>query len=208
VAKASAVPDMLETEILEGKAPSMAAAVREAAGGLLCYAPIARRDDYESVISHLVRRFDENTGSENFLRNQFTLRSGSPEWDAERQRFEAWVSALHGRASPPDWHRTREPRSTSPPTPPERSSPTSGTPTSRSLPTGSGSVVSLPRPTCRCVPLRRVLLQVGDGVTEEEATLALAAGHAPGVEVVPSANRPIPGADGLHDDQLWPCRPS
>lgn len=95
VAEARLVPSMIEPEMLEGMAPSMAEAVRDAAGGLLYYAPIARRDDYESVISYLVRRFDENTGPDNFLRNQFTLRSGSPEWEVERRRFEASVSARH-----------------------------------------------------------------------------------------------------------------
>ena len=87
--------DMVEMEMLEGMAPSMAAAVRGEAGDLLLYAPIARRDDTESAIAYLVRRFDENTGPDNFLRHQFSLRLGSPAWTAERDRFRASVAARH-----------------------------------------------------------------------------------------------------------------
>jgi RHH-type proline utilization regulon transcriptional repressor/proline dehydrogenase/delta 1-pyrroline-5-carboxylate dehydrogenase len=89
------VAGMIEMEMLEGMAPSLAAAVREEAGNLLLYAPIARRQDSESVIAYLVRRFDENTGPDNFLRNQFSLHVGSPTWAAERDRFRASVEDRH-----------------------------------------------------------------------------------------------------------------
>jgi len=92
------VAEMLEMEMLEGMAPSIAASVREQAGGLLLYAPIAHRADSESVIAYLVRRFDENTGPENFLRHQFSLQPGTPTWDAERDRFRA---AVRDRLAPP-----------------------------------------------------------------------------------------------------------
>ncbi len=87
VAADRGLQDMLEMEMLEGMAPSIAEAVRRHAGDLLLYAPIARRADSESVIAYLVRRFDENTGPENFLRHQFSLQPGTPTWDRERDRF-------------------------------------------------------------------------------------------------------------------------
>jgi RHH-type proline utilization regulon transcriptional repressor/proline dehydrogenase/delta 1-pyrroline-5-carboxylate dehydrogenase len=95
VARHRVVEDMVEMEMLEGMAPALAAAVHHEAGGLLLYAPIARKADSESVIAYLVRRFDENTSPDNFLRNQFSLRVGSPTWDAERDRFTASVAARH-----------------------------------------------------------------------------------------------------------------
>ncbi|MGH8919966.1 MAG: proline dehydrogenase family protein, partial [Actinomycetes bacterium] len=70
------VIDRVEIEMLEGMAPATALAVRQVAGQMLLYAPIARRDDSESVIAYLVRRFDENTGPENFLRHQFGMTLG------------------------------------------------------------------------------------------------------------------------------------
>jgi RHH-type proline utilization regulon transcriptional repressor/proline dehydrogenase/delta 1-pyrroline-5-carboxylate dehydrogenase len=95
VARQRGVEDLVEMEMLEGMAPALAAAVHQEAGGLLLYAPIARRSDSESVIAYLVRRFDENTSPDNFLRNQFSLRVGSLTWTAERDRFVASVSGRH-----------------------------------------------------------------------------------------------------------------
>ena len=64
----SALDDRVEVEMLEGMANPQALATREAAGGLLLYAPIVRRDDFEAAVAYLVRRLDENTAPENFLR--------------------------------------------------------------------------------------------------------------------------------------------
>ncbi|MHB1535694.1 MAG: proline dehydrogenase family protein [Acidimicrobiales bacterium] len=107
LAEARGTPDMVEMEMLEGMAPSMAAAVRKAAGGLLVYAPVAYKADHESVIAYLVRRFDENTGPENFLRHQFSLRPGSPEWETERQRFARAVADRHRPAVATRWAQDR-----------------------------------------------------------------------------------------------------
>jgi len=107
LAETRGVPGMIEMETLEGMAPSMAAAVRAAAGGLLVYAPIAYRADHESVIAYLVRRFDENTGPENFLRHQFSLRPGSPEWEAEADRFRRSVAARRQPSVPTRWAQDR-----------------------------------------------------------------------------------------------------
>jgi RHH-type proline utilization regulon transcriptional repressor/proline dehydrogenase/delta 1-pyrroline-5-carboxylate dehydrogenase len=86
---------MVELEMLEGMAPSIAAAVQERAGGLLLYTPIARRADSESVIAYLIRRFQENAGPENFLHHQFNLRPGSVAWERECDRFRAAVRERH-----------------------------------------------------------------------------------------------------------------
>ena len=71
---------------------------------LLLYAPVVRAEDFHSAIAYLVRRLDENTAPENFLRHVFDLEPGSPEWVAERDRFLAAfgikVDAL--RRAPPD----------------------------------------------------------------------------------------------------------
>jgi RHH-type transcriptional regulator, proline utilization regulon repressor / proline dehydrogenase / delta 1-pyrroline-5-carboxylate dehydrogenase len=95
LADARGLRDMVELEMLEGMAPSLAAAVKRAAGGMLVYAPVAPPGDDEASIAYLVRRFDENTGPENFLRNQFSLRPGGSAWVAEQTRFETAVSDRH-----------------------------------------------------------------------------------------------------------------
>ena len=81
------VQDHVEIEMLEGMANHQARAVRDAAGGLLLYAPAVRRDDFLSAMAYLVRRLDENTAPENFLRDLFAIRPGSPEWESQQQRF-------------------------------------------------------------------------------------------------------------------------
>jgi RHH-type proline utilization regulon transcriptional repressor/proline dehydrogenase/delta 1-pyrroline-5-carboxylate dehydrogenase len=105
------VPGMVEVEMLEGMAGASAAPVRDASGGLLLYAPIVARSDHESAIAYLVRRFDENTGPDNFLRNQYSMRAGSATWEAERARF---VSSVERRHLDPPGTRRRQDRSASP----------------------------------------------------------------------------------------------
>jgi RHH-type proline utilization regulon transcriptional repressor/proline dehydrogenase/delta 1-pyrroline-5-carboxylate dehydrogenase len=73
--------------MLEGMANHQARAVKAHAGGLLLYAPVVRAEDFHSAIAYLVRRLDENTAPENFLRHVFDLEAGSPQWIAERDRF-------------------------------------------------------------------------------------------------------------------------
>jgi RHH-type transcriptional regulator, proline utilization regulon repressor / proline dehydrogenase / delta 1-pyrroline-5-carboxylate dehydrogenase len=81
------VEQWVEFEMLEGMANHQARAVQARAGGLLIYAPVVRAEDFHSAIAYLVRRLDENTAPENFLRHVFDLEPGSPEWAAERERF-------------------------------------------------------------------------------------------------------------------------
>ncbi len=86
------VEKLVEIEMLEGMANHQARAVRDEAGSLLLYAPAVRRDDFLSAMAYLVRRLDENTSPENFLRDMFAMRPGSAEWHRQRARF------VHG------WH--------------------------------------------------------------------------------------------------------
>ena len=53
--------------------PRRPRAVRRRAGELLLYAPVVRAEDFDSAIAYLVRRLDENTAPENFLRHVFDL---------------------------------------------------------------------------------------------------------------------------------------
>lgn len=95
LSEALQVRDHIEIEMLEGMANHQARAVRDAAGGLLLYAPAVRRDDFLSAMAYLVRRLDENTAPENFLRDLFAIRPGSPEWENQKQRFhQGWQARL------------------------------------------------------------------------------------------------------------------
>ncbi len=91
----------VEFEMLEGMANHQARAVQARAGGLLLYAPVVRAEDFHSAIAYLVRRLDENTAPDNFLRHVFGLEPGSPDWDLERDRFLGAFDLVDGLSDAP-----------------------------------------------------------------------------------------------------------
>lgn len=85
------VKDCVEIEMLEGMANHQARAVEQAAGGVLLYAPIVKRDDFASALAYLIRRLDENTSPQNFLHDLFGLKPGGATWEKQRKLFlTAW----------------------------------------------------------------------------------------------------------------------
>jgi RHH-type proline utilization regulon transcriptional repressor/proline dehydrogenase/delta 1-pyrroline-5-carboxylate dehydrogenase len=103
----SGIRDCVEIEMLEGMANHQARAVQAEADGLLVYAPVVKREDFISALAYLVRRLDENTAPENFLRDLFGITPGSPEWKRQLDGFlHAWelrksVGATSRRAALP-----------------------------------------------------------------------------------------------------------
>jgi RHH-type proline utilization regulon transcriptional repressor/proline dehydrogenase/delta 1-pyrroline-5-carboxylate dehydrogenase len=80
---------LIEFEMLEGMAPHQARAVQQAAAGLTLYAPVVHRDNFNSALTYLLRRLDENTAPENFLRDLFDLTPESESWKRQRAHFAA-----------------------------------------------------------------------------------------------------------------------
>ncbi|MBS3905108.1 MAG: bifunctional proline dehydrogenase/L-glutamate gamma-semialdehyde dehydrogenase [Simkania sp.] len=74
-------------EMLEGMADHMRRVVQFVADGMLLYCPVATKEDFQSAVAYLIRRLDENTGPDNFLRHTFGLRPHTPEWDAQVSLF-------------------------------------------------------------------------------------------------------------------------
>ncbi|MDB6078518.1 MAG: aldehyde dehydrogenase [Akkermansiaceae bacterium] len=88
------VEDRVEFEMLEGMANHQARTVRDAADGLLLYAPVVKREDFHSAIAYLVRRLDENTSPENFLHDLFGMSPGDAGWENQKTRFLAACGRL------------------------------------------------------------------------------------------------------------------
>ena len=109
------VEDWVEFEMLEGMANHQARAVQAQAGGLLLYAPVVRAEDFHSAIAYLVRRLDENTAEENFLRHVFSLEPGSPDWRREAERFLAAFAIIEGLPDVPRRTQDRAVEEDSPP---------------------------------------------------------------------------------------------
>src|SRR5207249_9713415 len=106
--------DFVEFEMLEGMANHQARAVQARAGGLLLYAPVVRAEDFHSAIAYLVRRLDENTAPENFLRHVFDLEPGTSAWAAERDRFRTACGIKTGLSDAPRRTQDRTVESLSP----------------------------------------------------------------------------------------------
>lgn len=81
------VEDYVSFEMLEGMADHMRRVVQDLAGTILLYCPIATKEDFQSAIAYLIRRLDENTGAENFLRHSFGLKPGSEVWEEQADLF-------------------------------------------------------------------------------------------------------------------------
>ena len=95
VAKARGVPEQLDIEMLEGMANGEALAIARQVGGVLLYTPVTRHDDFASAVAYLVRRLDENTSLENYLRASFGMTPTSRAFDSQALRFRNAVTERH-----------------------------------------------------------------------------------------------------------------
>ncbi|BBO30396.1 proline dehydrogenase family protein [Lacipirellula parvula] len=86
--------DHVQFEMLEGMANHQRRALFELAENLLLYAPACRQEDFINAIGYLVRRLDENTGPDNFLRYAFNLEVGGATWNRLEQNFVASFDAM------------------------------------------------------------------------------------------------------------------
>ena len=77
----------VQFEMLEGMANHQRRALFEEASHLLLYSPVCHKQHFLSAIGYLIRRLDENTGPDNFLRHTFKLVPGSEDWQALERGF-------------------------------------------------------------------------------------------------------------------------
>lgn len=81
------VTDGFSFEMLKGMADHVRRAIQEMSGDVVVYAPVATREQFINAIGYLVRRLDENTAQENFLRYSFDLTPGSNSWEFLKKQF-------------------------------------------------------------------------------------------------------------------------
>jgi RHH-type proline utilization regulon transcriptional repressor/proline dehydrogenase/delta 1-pyrroline-5-carboxylate dehydrogenase len=90
--KANAL-NQVQFEMLEGMANHQRRALFELTSNMLLYAPACKQEDFTNAIGYLVRRLDENTGPDNYLRYAFNIEVDRPEWNTLAQQFvEAYES--------------------------------------------------------------------------------------------------------------------
>ncbi len=91
----------VQFEMLEGMANHIRRALFELNNSVLLYAPATRKEDFINAIGYLVRRLDENTGPDNFLRHAFKLSPDSEEWQRLEAEFFASFEAIEGLSEAP-----------------------------------------------------------------------------------------------------------
>ncbi len=87
LAKEYGVIDYYTMEMLEGMSESSRLAIKEISTNIILYAPTAKKEQFTNAIAYLVRRLDENTGKENFIRYSFGLKVNSPDWNMLKEKF-------------------------------------------------------------------------------------------------------------------------
>ncbi|TPW78464.1 bifunctional proline dehydrogenase/L-glutamate gamma-semialdehyde dehydrogenase [Schumannella sp. 10F1B-5-1] len=89
------VADRVDFEMLLGMATAQAQAVRADVGDLLLYTPVVDPAQFDSAISYLVRRLEENASPENFMSSVFDLADSEDAFAVEEERFRSALAALH-----------------------------------------------------------------------------------------------------------------
>lgn len=105
LAKERRVESRVDFEMLLGMATAQADAVKGDVGGLLLYTPVVHPGEFDSAISYLVRRLEENASSENFLSGVFELAESATVFDREANRFLSSIEIMD--AEVPRSHRTQ-----------------------------------------------------------------------------------------------------
>jgi RHH-type proline utilization regulon transcriptional repressor/proline dehydrogenase/delta 1-pyrroline-5-carboxylate dehydrogenase len=105
VACKNEVTDFFSFEMIEGMANHLRRAVQETGQEMVLYTPVAKRDQFINAIGYLIRRLDENTGGQNFLRHLNRLKTNSNSWQILRDHFKASMQQKDRSAKTP--HRTQ-----------------------------------------------------------------------------------------------------
>jgi len=87
------VADTVDFEFLEGMAHHEACAMRDFGARVVLHTPVVRRSNFHSAVACLVRRLDEATAPDGFLRDSHSVTVGSPAWEKQRERFLDAVAA-------------------------------------------------------------------------------------------------------------------
>jgi len=74
------VEEFYTAEMLEGMSETAYRVLKKEGLNVILYAPTATQKTFTNAIAYLVRRFDENTAKQNFLRHSFGLKVDSSSW--------------------------------------------------------------------------------------------------------------------------------
>lgn len=85
--KENCIEEMVCFEMLEGMADHIRRVVQKLTKDVLLYCPAATDQEFHNAVAYLVRRLDENTAPDNFLRHIFNLIPGTKDWQKQSSLF-------------------------------------------------------------------------------------------------------------------------
>ena len=94
LAKERGVRQYVSAEMLEGMSEAAYEILKSQGIDVVLYAPTATKETFTNAIAYLVRRFDENTAEQNFLRHSFGLEVDTPAWQRLVESFEDAVALM------------------------------------------------------------------------------------------------------------------
>lgn len=95
VARTRGVLQQIDIEMLEGMANAEALAITRFGHQVLLYTPVTNADDFASAVAYLVRRLDENTSDENYLKAAFEIGTNASKFAEQKARFERSLIERH-----------------------------------------------------------------------------------------------------------------
>ena len=95
VAKMRGVENQLDIEMLEGMANAESLAISSHTPRVLLYTPVTQYDNFPTAVAYLVRRLDENTSTDNYLRASFDIAQDKVGFSEQRARFLASIRDRH-----------------------------------------------------------------------------------------------------------------
>jgi len=108
VAENLGVLPYVDFEMLEGMADHIRQAVMEDTKEVLLYTPAAETEQFINAIAYLIRRLDENTAPENFLRYAPHLKTGSIEWEFQKNLFFKAIQKINAVKDTPNRTQNRQ----------------------------------------------------------------------------------------------------
>jgi len=94
LARARGVEAFVTAEMLEGMSEAAYRLLKSEGRNVILYAPTASKETFTNAIAYLVRRFDENTAEQNFLRHSFGRRVDTPQWERLVKTFDDAVALI------------------------------------------------------------------------------------------------------------------
>ncbi|HEV8051736.1 MAG TPA: bifunctional proline dehydrogenase/L-glutamate gamma-semialdehyde dehydrogenase, partial [Parachlamydiaceae bacterium] len=101
------IEEYMTFEMLEGMADPIRRVVQSLSGNMLLYCPAATSEEFQNAVAYLIRRLDENTAPENFLRHAFEMLPNTPQWQSQADLFSLACQNFNDVSSVPGRYQSR-----------------------------------------------------------------------------------------------------